>query len=136
MTIVPADQITATLVPHSTRLNCLPRHFGRRMIAFESAVYRWMGLLSQHYKGGFWNFYELSNQGLYMAPTLERLPIESPNGFCAEVSTDAAGVIACLFSFSHLSFEPDSEVFARHFHLLRDFAIEHAERSAILDAID
>ena len=92
--------------------------------------------LSPQYQGGFWNFYELSNDGFYMAPALERLLIESPNGYCGVVSPDAAGIIACLFSYSHLSFEPDSEVFARHFHQLRDFAIEHAERSDILDAID
>ena len=58
------------------------------------------------------------------------------NGFEGSMSADAAGIAACLFALSHLSFQIPDESIARHFHLLRDFALEHAEASAILAAID
>ena len=48
-----------------------------------------------------------------------------------------AGITVCLFTYSSLSFEYfGDEVFADHFHRLRDFALEHAEASAIFGAID
>jgi len=128
--------ITARPVPNGERTQVLPRHFGRRMIRFEAAVYDWLGSLSKDYSGAYWNFYELSNGGFYMAPVLNRLLIESPNGFSRTVSPDAAGIIACLFSCSHLSFHSEDEVFANHFHLLRPFALEHSEANLILAAID
>ena len=53
------------------------------------------------------------------------------------MTADAAGITVCLFAFSHLSFEYlQTEVFARHFHWLRDFALGHAEARQIFAAID
>jgi hypothetical protein len=52
------------------------------------------------------------------------------------MSADAAGITACLFALSHLSFQTKNEKIAEHYHLLRDFALEHAEASIILAAID
>jgi hypothetical protein len=53
------------------------------------------------------------------------------------VSGDAAGITVCLFTFSHLSFEYSQvELFARHFHCLRDFAVSHVEAQKIFGAID
>ena len=58
------------------------------------------------------------------------------NGFEGQMSADAAGITACLFALSHLSFQIQHESIASHFHRLRNFALEHAEASAILAAID
>jgi hypothetical protein len=37
---------------------------------------------------------------------------------------------------SHLSFQIQHESIATHFHKLRDFALDHAEASVIMAAID
>lgn len=58
------------------------------------------------------------------------------NGSETEMSADAAGITACLFAFSHLSFHIEHESIAGHFHQLREFALEHPEASTIVDAID
>jgi hypothetical protein len=59
------------------------------------------------------------------------------NGYKGEMSADAAGITVCLFAYSHLSFRySENDAFADHFHLLREFAAEHAEASAIFAAID
>jgi Antirestriction protein len=58
------------------------------------------------------------------------------NGFEGSMSADAAGITACLFALSHVSFQIQHDCIASHFHLLRDFALEHAEASVILAAID
>jgi hypothetical protein len=52
------------------------------------------------------------------------------------MSADAAGITACLFALSHLSFRIRSDSLARHYYELRDFALEHAEASAIIAATD
>jgi hypothetical protein len=52
------------------------------------------------------------------------------------MSADAAGITACLFALSHLSFQIAHESIAEHYHQLRDFASDHAEASTTLSAID
>jgi hypothetical protein len=125
-------------VNEHARNGTLPRHFGRHMLIVENLIYNFLRQFSSHYTGGYWHFYELSNGGFYMAPELDtaRMVIAS-NGFEDEMSGDAAGITVCLFTFSHLSFEyPHVELFARHFHRLRDFAVVHAEAQKIFGAID
>ena len=73
---------------------------------------------NSHRRGGFgrpadrhhripWNFYEDRGQPLFLAPTSKpRLRIEGEiTCFEGEVSAEAAGIIATLFTFSHLSFQ-------------------------------
>jgi hypothetical protein len=52
------------------------------------------------------------------------------------MSADAAGITVCLFAFSHLAFQIDDRDIVEHFHLLREFALQHPEASKILAAID
>jgi hypothetical protein len=131
-------KIEAYLVGEHARMGTLPRHFGRRMALVEGAIYGYMREFVKEYTGAYYHFYELSNGGFYAAPQMSSVKFEVPtNGFAGRLSADAAGITACLFAFSHLSFEyPSEEVFSRHFHRLRVFALGHAERQRIFQAID
>ena len=125
-------KIVAAQVPDAERMNTLPRHFGRYLLAVEDAVYSWLRELSEDYSGGYWHFYELSNEGFYMAPESESLRIRvAGNGFEGVMSADAAGITACLFALSHLSFRIPNDTFSHHYHKLREFAAEHPEAAAI-----
>ena len=63
------EVITATRVPDEDRLNFWSRHVGPKyMLSFERHVFGWMRRLCGDYDGGFWEFYELSNGGFYIAP--------------------------------------------------------------------
>ena len=89
------------------------------------------------HNGGYWDFFELSNGGCYLAPNDSAFALVAPNGLGATVSANAGGLIATLHGFSALSFELDSvEVFAERLHQLRDFAFGHADAAVILAAID
>lgn len=137
--INPRSQpILARPVPCDERPQILPRHFGRYMMSVENAIYSFMRKLCPAYNGGYWHFYELSNAGFYMAPDSEnRFDVYvDGNGFDGTLSADAAGITACLFAFSHLSFAIDHDTIPRHYHWLRDFAMDHAEARYILAAID
>jgi hypothetical protein len=133
-----SQAIEARKVPDEKRLQMLPRHFGRHMLTVESAVYAFMRKLSIQYIGGYWTYFELSNGGCFLAPLGETpFPIVvEGNGFEGTMSAEASGITACLFAFSHLSYQIADERIANHYHQLRDFALGHAEASAILAAID
>lgn len=132
------QKIEAREIPDSERLQTLPRHFGRHMLMVEHAVYSFMRRLSSDYVDGYWSYVELSNGGLYMAPSHDtpfNIRVDT-NQFEGQMSADAAGITACLFTLSHLSFQIQDECIASHFHQLRDFALDHPEASGILAAID
>lgn len=132
------NPVVAQQVEDSERMLALPRHFGQRLLAFEGAVYGFMRRFAADYDGAYWQFYELSNGGFYMAPDggAFRFSVDT-NGYEGVMSADAAGITVCLFASSHLSFRySEDDVFGDHFHFLREFAAEHAEATEIFAAID
>lgn len=134
-----ATRVVATVVSDDERMTFLPRFFGGRLMMYgEALVFDTMRRLSPKYRGGLWKFYTLSNGGYYMAPHVET-PMHlsvSGNWFEGELSGDAAGIVVTLFALSALSIETHIERIGDLFHLLRDYAIEHAEARSILAAID
>ena len=130
-------RIIATQIPERDRLDFLPRHFGRHFMQVEPAVFGHMGNLCPLYRGGYWDFFDLSNGGCYLAPGCGTYALAAPNGFEATVDANVGGLVATLYAFSHLAFKFESvEVFAERFHQLREFALEHAVSRTILAAID
>ena len=58
------------------------------------------------------------------------------NGYQGEVSADAAGIIATMFTLSHLSFRFEDDRFAEAYARLYEFAARHPEAGEIFQAID
>jgi hypothetical protein len=133
----PGHWQLATLVPESTRIDCLPRHFGRHCVSVEQSIFNWMRRLASSYQGGFWQFYTLPNDGFYMAPDDEPFDIVCEgNGFEGRVSADASGIIASLMAYSHLSFQIRDEKIVAAFHKLLACVHRHPEAASILRALD
>lgn len=130
----------AALVPEHHRETFLPTLFGlQQLIIAENTLYNLMGWLSpQDYGGGLWDFYDLEGKPLFLAPTSKsryRIACET-NGYEGEVSAEAAGIIATLFTFSHLSFKYQSDLLAEGYARLYAYAADHPEASEIFQAID
>lgn len=140
MTIDLTTRRPATIVPDDRRERFLPAMFGLQfLIVAENTVYTVMERLSPHdYGGGFWNFYERDCKPLFLAPAADRrFRIESGlTDFRGEVSAEAAGIIATLFTLSHLSFRFESDRLAEGYQRLRAYSDGHPESSAIFAAID
>ncbi len=135
------DQIvTAGLVPDTDRVQCTAKLFGVNFsMRLEPTIYAKASMLAAQYQGGFWEFYALSNGGFYMAPRPDTIfTVSCENGFEGQLSADALGIAACLYAYSNLSFgEGDfAALCGQHFHLLREFMMEHREARAIVRAID
>lgn len=132
--------ISAELVPEALRMDTADGLFGIRFpLKLEPMVYQFATQLAPAYNGGYWNFYQLSNGGFFMAPKLdESFKVIADNGFEGELSAEALGVTACLYAYSNLSFGEGKfgETCADHYHWLRAFVIGHAEAGGILAAID
>lgn len=125
-----------------------------------------INFLSRHsnYDGGMWNFYEvpvgltgrvgpwagmiINHPTGYIAPAdgVYRLTIPG-NYFDAEVSADAAGIIATLFVLNHLSWKASElgkdyaltcQRLIERQDALKDYIciIQHPEKSLIFQAID
>lgn len=129
--------VIAHKVAMDDRMKILPTLFGTRYVQVEQSVYRLMDQLCADYQGGYWEYYTLSNSSFYMAPRREgTMRLCWPgNGFTGEVSADAAGIIACLFVYSALSFQ-GCEDCGEMYHRLLDYADTHPEAGSIFSAID
>ncbi|RVT74289.1 antirestriction protein [Agrobacterium sp. CNPSo 2736] len=140
MSISELTPQTASIVSDDRRLEFLPTLFGRSLrIIGENAVYSLMEQLSPlDYRGGFWNFYEHEGKPLFLAPrTKTRFRITGEiTGFVGEVSAEAAGIIATLFAFSHLSFQYQSAQLSEGYARLYAYSADHTEAAEIFQAID
>lgn len=151
--IMDYTSITNFLVPHSvppivatavddepSRMKCLRDIAGdniKRMVALEHAFFDAMRLFDGSYGGGWWDFFQLSNGGFYVALKGDKqFHLRSPNGFECDVDANTAGLIISAFAFSHLSFGPNGEAFAEQYHLLSDFIFQHPEAGTIRAALD
>ncbi|MET3616013.1 hypothetical protein ABID16_004362 [Rhizobium aquaticum] len=140
MSISEVTHQTASIVSDDRRLDFLPTLFGRSLLMIgENAVYSLMERLSPlDYGGGFWDFYEHEGKPLFLAPkSKSRFRITGEiTGFQGEVSAEAAGIIATLFAFSHLSFQYQSEHLSDGYGRLYGFSADHPEAAEIFQAID
>jgi len=121
-------------------MDFLPTLFGRKhLLIGEMTVYHHMERLSpRDYRGCLWDFYERDGKPLYLAPASKpRLQIIcDTNGYEGEVTAGAAGIIATLFAFSHLSFRYSVDLMAEGYGRLYDYAADHPESAEIFQAID
>lgn len=131
------EKVIANTVAQAERMNFLPQFFGPLLTnTVESYVYDFMRFLCKTYSGGYWEFYRLSNGGCYMAPLMEsKMHVSvNTNFFEGEMSADAAGIVACLFAYSHLAFSYAD--MSERYHNLREYALDHDEASLIFQATD
>ncbi|AUY16734.1 MULTISPECIES: antirestriction protein [Serratia] len=134
--------ITASVVPDEFRIGFWPQHFGSipQWITLEPRIFGWMDRLCADYRGSIWNFATLSNGGAFMAPESELNEkwalFNSMNGNGAELTGEAAGIVACLMAYSRHSCRTECDAMTEHYYHLRDFALNHPECSAIMHLID
>ena len=132
--------ITRQLLNDHQRINHTAAIFGVYFpLSLEPFVYSITDSIASEYNGGYWEFYSLSNGGFYMAPVSDSIfHVSCDNGFEGDLSADALGITACLYAYSHISFSDDdfAETCAQHYHLLREYMLEHSEVRVILGAID
>ncbi|MGQ3141246.1 antirestriction protein [Rhizobium oryzihabitans] len=134
------DTPRAVIVPDEARQDFLPILFGRsHLIVAENAVYALMERLSPlDYRGGSWDFYEHESKPLFLAPrSRTRFRITGDvTCFQGEVSAEAAGIIATMFAFSHLSFRFETDLLVAGYERLYAYSADHPEASEIFQAID
>ena len=133
--------ISIEVVPEDQRLATTEKLFGNHFpLSIEPAIYAFADHLCTDYRGGYWDFYTLSNGGFYMAPNQQTdFHVICSNQFEGDLSPSAFGMSVGCYAFSHLSFSEDeslSQLCAKHYHLLRDAVLDHPDGPQILRAID
>ncbi|EKN4177074.1 antirestriction protein [Yersinia enterocolitica] len=139
-TTTQMDTLTATPVTDSQRIQFWPDHFGEipQWILIEPQVFGWLDRLCDDYRGDFWDYYMLSDGGAFIAPGTEQdyALFNELNVNGATVSREAAGIIACLMTYSHYACRTENEFMTEHFYRLRAYALHHPESHAIFALID
>ena len=138
------NALTTTSLSDEQRIDFWPQHFGSipQWITLEPHIFAWMDRLCADYSGGIWNFYTLSNEGAFMAPEPDGDDDEKwtlfnlMNGNGTEMSPEAAGIAVCLMAYSHHAMRTECDAMTEHYYRLRDYALNHAECSAIMHIID
>lgn len=134
--------ITASAVPDELRIGFWPQHFGTipQWITLEPQIFAWMDRLCSDYQGGIWRFSTLSNRGAFMAPESDHdekwTLFNSMNGNGAELTSEAAGMVACLMTYNHHACRTECDAMTEHYYRLRDYVLNHPECSAIMHLID
>lgn len=137
-------QLVASLVPDEQRISFWPQAFGLipQWVTLEPRVFGWMDRLCADYCDGIWNLYTLNNGGAFMAPEPDDdddetwVLFNAMNGNRAEMSPEAAGIAACLMTYSHHACRTENYAMTVHYYRLRDYALQHPECSAIMRIID
>ena len=144
---LPADIICRELsalyvsdVPEHERQDFWRQHFGTvpPWLSPELTILIWFSRLCREYSGGNWHFYTLSNGGVFMAPDSQEMYdlYCKSNGNRATLGAEAAGIAACLMTYSHLSFVTAHGDMAEQYYHLRDYALIHPESRGILTLTD
>ncbi len=60
----------------------------------------------------------------------------SMNGNGAELTSEAAGIVACLMTYSHHACRTECDAMTEHYYRLRDFVLNHPECNSIMHLID
>ena len=140
MTQTSFNLVTRELVPEARRMSITGKYFGPKFpLQLEPVIYGITERMAQDYHGGYWDFYTLSNGGFYMAPSGEDVyHVACDNLFEGDLSADALGITSCLYAYSNLSFSLTdmAREYARHYHLLREYMLDHQEVREILGATD
>lgn len=133
-----APAITQIKLTGRMRNVALPRHFKQGMVQAEAFIYYMMDKYCKQYNGGYWEYFSLSNNGFFMAPTgAEEYRLANAENYSdVTLSPEATGIAICLMAYSHLSWSEPAHIFNSHFHWLREFALDHSEATDIFRFID
>ncbi|WP_426508113.1 antirestriction protein [Serratia proteamaculans] len=138
--IADTPTLSASLVPDADRQSFWLQHFGDipQWLRIESPIFSWLDLLCKDYHGDYWDFYTLSNGGAFITPSTEGeyALFNALNGNSATVGHEAAGIIACLITYSHHACCTECDAMTGHYYRLRDYALSHPECNAIMRIID
>lgn len=119
------------------RLAALPTYVGKAFMAFEGTVFTLADRFVPSYKGGYWDFYKLSNGGFFIAPTgISDAPIRvvsAMNFYEGKLSAEAIGVGLSLIA---LSLVGQCEAATKTFEALYQFVLDHPERGELLKLLD
>lgn len=137
------NHIIVEHVAHESRMGFLPSLFGvRAMLCGEAAAFAWARSLSKDYakqNGGFWEFYKTSNGSGFMVPDTLPDVVEVSNGlnfYSGSMSKEALGIACTILALGAALERFGLRDLREKDRLLKDYAEQHPESSAIFRVID
>lgn len=132
--------ITKEIVPRNERLGFMASHFGAHASEFQTLVFTLMERHCPPYSGGYWDFYKLSNGGIYISLDQEGdfKVSRASNYFCDEMTVDGASIAMNLEALNNFAWKYPSWEYGEMYHSLRDYAFGsgHGDAGKIAGFID
>lgn len=129
--------ISETLVPDRERFEFLPKMFPGCYLVAESTVNAIFRQLTESTDPVNWDFYTLSNNGYYMAPSVTHGKfhrfVARGHSFTNVMSCRAIGVTTSLFALGAMVTKTDSAQLLDHYFALYDY-VPFLEESDLIQA--
>ncbi len=137
-------QLVATPVPDEQRISFWPQHFGLipQWVTLGAPCLRLDGPSLRRLLRWYLESVHPEQRRAFMAPEPDDdddetwVLFNAMNGNRAEMSPEAAGIAACLMTYSHHACRTECYAMTVHYYRLRDYALQHPECSAIMRIID
>lgn len=133
--------ITASVVPDELRIGFWQQHFGSipQWITLEPRIFASDGSAVCRLPRWYLALFDTQQRRRFMAPESDHdekwILFNSMNGNGAELTSEAAGMVACLMAYNHHACRTECDAMTEHYYRLRDYALEHPECSAIMHII-
>lgn len=140
--VVVQYQIIVILVIDENCISFWLQYFGSilQWIIFELIIFVWMDCFCMDYSGGIWNFYMLSNGGVFMVLEVENdefwLLFNMMNGNGGDMSVEVVGIVVCLMVFSYYVCCIECDVMMEYYYCLWDYVFNYVECNVIMYIID
>jgi len=131
------EAITTSKIPEGERMDFMSRHFGMRSVRVEMYLYGKLDQICEKYKGGYWDFYELSNGG-YMMCLDDDTPVDvkvDSNYYSGTMTMRSASITACLYALNNEA-QTGADAAIRAYYDLYEYARQLDEWNEIYSAIN
>lgn len=129
------NSIVALLVGNSRRATLLPDYVqSSHCHLMLRNVFDTMTKLSKDYNGGYWEYWELSNNSFFMIPKTRPNYHVNYSGFSGILSAEATGIIASMIAFKAMARDTKNFHYLDLHHSLIEWAKRHWEWNNIVQA--
>ncbi len=124
--------ITERVVSGTERMNFLPSRLGDATYWFEAHLYSCMEDTIEDYKGGYWEFVELSNGGFYCRPADDKIyRCENIAGETADAKNDVIGLFVTCAALAEVFWRSKDDRIYQNYKAIREFIDIHPEHRTL-----
>ncbi|KAA1195463.1 antirestriction protein [Photorhabdus heterorhabditis] len=112
---------------HFDRRKFLSEHLKELFVVGNTYIYSWMDENAEGYLGGFWEIFELSNGGFFIAPP-DGYVVSLKNKFKGYLNSEQCGIAVTFYTlkyFQNLAKWKNDELLYEHYSMMKNCLFEY-----------